>query len=111
MEDPEVLIHKMRELGAEFAKAKAHRIYLEEWRKSKLAILARKAAADGATTIAAQDRAALADQEYADVLLAIKIAVEAEERLRYRLASIEMELEIWRTKRADERAERKAYGA
>jgi len=38
-------------------------------------------------------------------------AVEAEERLRYDLRAIEMEAEVWRTRRADERFEKKAYGA
>ena len=71
----------------------------------------RQADRDGFKTVAAQDREALASDEYLSLLEALQEAVEAEERLRYDMKSIEMQAEVWRTLRADERFEKKAYGA
>ena len=111
MNEIERLMHEYRQKVAEYAKARAKRTYIEEFRKSKHAILMRQADRDGFKTVAAQDREALASDEYLSLLEALQEAVEAEERLRYDMKSIEMQAEVWRTLRADERFEKKAYGA
>ena len=41
----------------------------------------------------------------------LKTAVFEEEKIRYHMKATEWEIEIWRTKQANERAERRAYGA
>jgi hypothetical protein len=111
MNEIERLMHEYRQKVAEYAKARAKRTYIEEFRKSKHAILMRQADRDGFKTVAAQDREALASDEYLTLLDALQEAVEAEERLRYDMKSIEMQAEVWRTLRADERFEKKSYGA
>jgi len=111
MNDIERLMQDYREKVDEYAKARAKRTYIEEFKKSKHAILMRQADRDGFKTVAAQDREALASEEYQALLEGLQEAVEAEERLRYDMKSIEMQAEVWRTLRADERFEKKSYGA
>lgn len=106
----EQLMHEYREKIKEYAKARARRTYIEEFKKSKFAILMRQADRDGFKTAAAQEREAYSSDEYIDLLDGLREAVEAEERLRYDLRSLEMRAEVWRTLRADERFEKKSYG-
>jgi hypothetical protein len=107
----ERLMHEYRGKVLEYSKARAKRTFVEEYKKSKLAILMRQADRDGFKTAAAQEREALASDEYLALLDALQEAVEAEERLRYDMKAIEMQAEVWRTLRADERFEKKSYGA
>jgi hypothetical protein len=111
MSDIERIMHEYRERVGEYAKARAKRTYIEEFKKSKLALLMRQADRDGFKSVAAQEREAEASDEYIELLGALETAVEAEERLRYELRSLEMQSEVWRTLRADERFEKKSYGA
>jgi hypothetical protein len=107
----ERLMQEYREHVTDYSKARARRTYIEEFKKSKLALLMRQADRDGFKSAVSQEREALASDEYIELLDALEIAVEAEERLRYDMRRIEMEAEVWRTLRADERFEKKAYGA
>jgi hypothetical protein len=111
MHEIEALLNDYRDRVPEYSQAKANRTYLEEFKKSKLAILMKAAEVKGYKTSAAQEREALADPEYQQLLLGLQAAIEAEERVRYDMRRIEMQIEIWRTVRADERMERKAYAA
>jgi hypothetical protein len=109
--DIERIMHEYRTRVAEYSKARAKRTYVEEFKKSKFAILMKEAERQGFKTAAAQEREAYACQEYIDLLDGLQAAVEAEERLRYDMKALEMQAEVWRTLRADERFERKSYGA
>lgn len=111
MSDIERLLEEYRNKVGEYSKARARRTYIEEFKKSKLAILMRQADRDGFKSVNAQEREAQASDEYIELLKALEVAVEAEERLRYDMRRLEMEAEVWRTLRADERFEKKAYGA
>ena len=106
----EELLNDYREKAAEYARAKARRTYIEEFKKSKFAILMRQAEKDGFKTGVAQEREAFASEEYQQLLAGLESAVEEEERLRYDMRADEMQLEVWRTIRADERQERKVSG-
>lgn len=107
----EFILTEYRGKVGEYAKARAKRTYIEEFKKSKFAMLMKEAERQGFKTAAAQEREAYACDEYVTLLDALKEAVEAEERLRYDMKAIEMQAEVWRTLRADERFERKSYGA
>ena len=107
----EELLHEFRSRVDGYAKAKAKRIYLEEFKKSKMAMLMKDAEVSGAKTAAAQEREAYANEEYREFLKGLAVAVQDEEKIRYEMKSLEMEMEVWRTLRADERMERKAYAA
>jgi hypothetical protein len=71
----------------------------------------KKAERDGFTTSAAQEREARASQDYLDLLDGIRAAKELSEALRWELRLAEANVEIWRTKQANIRAERRGYGA
>jgi hypothetical protein len=91
--------------GKKFAKAKAERCYLEEYRKSLKAILMKRSME---TTIGAQEREAYAHEEYEQLLKGLKEAIEIEEKLRWDLIGAQARVEIWRTEQANNRAEGKA---
>jgi hypothetical protein len=102
---------ELRQLADDYAKARANTVYLEEFRKSKLAILMKAAEAQGVKTSAAQERDALAHPDYVELLQALKAAVEVSERSRWLLKIAEMGAEIWRTQESTRRAEMKGYGS
>ena len=102
---------QLREIAGKFAKAYANREHLDEFKKSKLAILMKQAERDGFSTSAAQEREARAHPEYLSLLDGLRAAVEASELLRWELKIAEIGSEIWRTQQANVRAERKGYGA
>lgn len=87
-----------------FAKAKAERIYLEEFRKSKKAILMKRSLEE---TIGAQEREAYAHDEYVDLLHGLKEAVEIEEKLKWELSAAQLRVEVWRSEQANLRTEGK----
>ena len=101
----------IRDKAKLYATAKANRVYLMEFRKSKKAILMRNAEIAGHKTGAAQEREAYADQEYLDLLEGIKAAVEQEELYRYQIKAAELKIDVWRTKESSRRSERQRYGA
>lgn len=111
MGDIEWIMNEYRNRVVEYSKARAKRTYVEEFKKSKFAMLMREAERQGFKTAAAQEREAYACDEYVQLLDALKEAVESEEKLRYEMKALEMQAEVWRTVRADERFEKKAYGA
>lgn len=102
---------ELRDLAGKFAKAYATREHLDEFKKSKLAILMKQAEREGATTAAAQEREARANPQYLELLDGLKDAVEQSESLRWQLKIAEIGAEVWRTREANRRAEKRGYGA
>ena len=95
--------------GAKYAEAKAHRVYLEEYRKSQKAMLMKSAMTEGkAKTAAAAEVEAYADPTYVEVLKGLQAAVEREEALRWGLISAQARIEVYRTQSANDRAMEKA---
>ena len=71
----------------------------------------KNAAIEGHKTAAAQEREAYANDEYLELLEALRDATEMTELYRYQLKAAEAKIEVWRTISANERVERKGYGA
>lgn len=92
----------------EYAKAKANRIYLEEYRKSKKALLMKDALGNGIEAANAQEREAYADPEYQTLLRGLQAAIEIEETLKWMLEAARMKTDIWRTEQANIRLEVKS---
>lgn len=91
--------------GAKFAEAKAHRIYMDEYRKSQKAMLMKQALIEGrAKTSASAEIEAYSDPTYLQHLEAIKEATEAEETLRWGLVSAQARIDVWRSQEASNRA-------
>jgi hypothetical protein len=93
-------IHKTAPL---FAKSKSDRVYIEEYRKSKKALLMQQASVNGVQTLAAQERDAYADEEYQALLKGLAAAVEQEETLKWQLTAAQMRADIWRSENANNR--------
>jgi hypothetical protein len=87
--------------SAEFAKAKAERVYIENYLRSKKSILMSKSSAK---SVAAAEVDAYADPEYIGLLEGLKEAVETEEKLKWMLTSAQLKVEIWRSQEATNRA-------
>ena len=108
-EQRESLLMTIRRVGAEHAKAKGQRVYLEEFKKIKLSLLMQSAEADGVRSVEAQKREAYAHPEYLELIEGYRVAVEEEQRCFWELTAAQYAFEKWRTTRADARAERKGY--
>lgn len=97
----------IRDSAPAYAKAKAERIYLEEFRKSKKALCMKAAEVSGTAAIGAQERDAYADAGYQELLTGLRAAVEEEERLRWLIVGAQAKIEVWRTIEANRRMEKK----
>ena len=86
-----------------YGTAKAKRVYLEEFRKSKKAILMKTAMARGIDAVTAQEREAYADPEYLELLKGLEAAVAIEEKLKWGMEAAKMRIEIWRSEEATNR--------
>ena len=100
--DPHLAVDYIIANAKKFAKAKAERIYLEEYRKSLKSILMKRSLEE---SLGAQEREAYAHEEYQKLLKGLQAAVEVEEKLRWDLIAAQARVEIWRTEQANLRAE------
>jgi hypothetical protein len=91
----------LRDNAEDSAKARAHRIYLEEFRKSLKAQVMSEHLAEA---IGAQERYAYNDIRYRNHLEALKQAVYDDERLRFLRGAAEAKIEAWRTMCSNQRA-------
>ena len=91
--------------GGEYAKAKAERIYMEEYRKSLKAILQKQSLSDA---LGAQERDAYAHPDYIAHIKALKTAIENEEAFRWMLIAAQAKIEIFRTMEASNRNQDRA---
>jgi hypothetical protein len=102
LRDPHRAVDYVIANASKFASAKAQRVYLEEFRKSKKALLM---AQSTAKTVADREAYAYAHEDYLALLGGIKAAVEVEEDLRWKLIAAQARVEIWRTASANNRAQ------
>lgn len=100
--DPQEAVDYMLATAPRFAKAKAQRIQLEEFRKSKKAILMQESTAK---TVSEREAYAYSHTDYLQLLEGLQAAVEAEETFRYKLKAAELQVEIWRSQNANNRTQ------
>ena len=105
LRDPDKAVDYIIANAGKFAHAKSQRVYLEEFRKSKKAILMGQS---DAKTAVEREQYAYAHEEYLALLCGLKAAVEVEEKLRWDLIAAQARVEIWRTKSANNRAQERA---
>ena len=99
--DPQRAVDFLRDNAPIVAKAKGQRVYLEQFLKSKKALLMRES---GAGSVAAQEVAALAHEDYIALIAALGDASEEEERLRWLMVAAQARIEVWRSLEASNRA-------
>jgi hypothetical protein len=105
MNEPTKAIQFLIDTAPLYAKAKADRMYLEEFRKSRKAQLASQA---GTEVLGKQETFAYAHPEYIEILEGIREAVEKEERFRWLMTAAQARIEVWRTEQYSARIEQKA---
>ena len=90
----------IRNNAAPAAKAKATRIYLEQFRKSKKALLINDAP-EG--TIQSRESYAYAHSDYLTLLQDLRTSVEVEEEYKFMMQAARLKVEVYRTQQANNR--------
>ena len=98
--DPNKAVDFLLSNAGKFAKAKSERVHLEEYRKSKKALLMAECAEKAAN---AREQYAYSHPEYIALLEGYKAAVEVEEQLRWAQIAAQLRVEIWRSEQATNR--------
>lgn len=96
-------LEKMSPAINNHAKAKSNRVYIEKYLKSKKALLIIEAKENKLKTGQERESYAYAHQEYIELLKGLKEATEIEEKHRWSLERLKMELEVWRSLNANDR--------
>ena len=89
--------------GQKYAQAKAEVTYIEEFRKSKKAMLMKTAMENGCKSAAAAEIEAYSDPSYIELLKGLKAAVEVSEGIRWGLIAAQARIECWRSMEASNR--------
>ena len=105
MNEPTKAIQYLIDTAPLYAKAKADRIFLDEYRRSRRAQLMSQA---GTEVLGKQETYAYAHADYVGILEGIREAVEKEENLRWMMTAAQARIEVWRTEQYSARMEIKA---
>jgi hypothetical protein len=105
MSEPTRAIQYLIDTAPLYAKAKADRMYLEEYRKS---IKAQLMSQSGTEVLGKQETFAYAHRDYVGILEGIRQAVEKEENYRWLMTAAQARIEVWRTEQYSARMEIKA---
>ena len=98
--DPNKAVDFLLANAGKYARAKAERIHIEEYRKSKKALLMAECPEKAAN---AREQYAYSHPEYIALLDGLKAAVEVEEQLRWAQIAAQLRVEIWRSEQATNR--------
>ena len=99
--DPHEAINYMIKNAKAYAQAKAEVTYLEEFRKSKKAMLYGSAMGK---TVTDRENQAYSHPEYLELLEGLKAAVEKAEGLRWMLVAAQARIDVFRTQEASNRS-------
>lgn len=102
-DEVEKAVDFLRDFSGKAAKARAERIYLDEYCKPLKALIMRENTQE---TLGAQETRAYADPRYKQHLEALKEAVEHDEYIRFMREAASAKLSAWQSMRAMERANR-----
>lgn len=99
--NPHDAVNFMIKNAKAYAQAKAEVTFIEQFRKSKKAILFSEAMGN---TIAEKEAYAYKHPEYLELLDGLREAVEEAERLRWLLVAAQARIDIWRSQEASNRS-------
>jgi len=99
----------IRDKAPAYGAAKAQRVYLEEFKRTKRALLMKESLSMGYEAANAQEREAYADPSYQQLLKGLAAAIEQEETLRWELESYRLDIEIWRSREATNRNQDRSH--
>ena len=100
--DPNKAVDFLLANAGKYAAAKANRVHIEEYRKSKKAFLMAACTEKAAN---AREQYAYSHPEYIALLDGLKSAVEVEETLRWQQIAAQLRVEIWRSQEASNRSQ------
>jgi hypothetical protein len=100
MESPHKAIEYIITNSGKYAEAKANRVYIEQFLKSKRCMLMSESVGK---SVAAAEVDALANPEYIELLEGLKAAIEVEEKLKWMLTAAQAKVEVWRSLEASAR--------
>lgn len=100
MKDPNEAVDFIVRNAGKFAEAKSQRIYLEEFRKTKKALLMNQC---DEKAVNAREQYAYSHTEYQELLSGLRAAVAIEEELKFKIEAARLRVEIWRTEQANNR--------
>lgn len=110
-EDRERRQHEIRKLQKEYAHWLSVKVRLEKMLHVKKARLMKAAMQAGVSSTSAQEREAYAHPEYEEMVEGLAVAVEESTERWLIIEERKRQFEEWRTKQANQRAERDRYGA
>ena len=105
-DDAEKAVEWLRDHAVEIGKARAERVYVEQWVKTVRATIQTE---QTGLSMAAAEAVALASPRYMAALQALKEAVQTDETLRFLASAAEAKIECWRSMESTRRAEGRAY--
>ena len=105
LHDPNKAIDFIIANAQKFAEAKSNRVFLDEFRKSKKALLMAQSGAEAAN---AREQFAYGHPEYIELLEGIKAAVEIEEKLKWELEAARLRVDVWRSQETSNRMQERA---
>ena len=100
-DEVESAVEFLRTGGRKAAKARAERIYMEEYRKVVKAKIMRERES---LAIGAQERDAYSDPRYVEHLNAMRTAIENDEFHLWALVAAQAKIEAWRTQQSNARS-------
>ena len=98
--DPNKAVDFLLANAGKYARAKAERVHIEEYRKSKKALLMAECTEKA---VAAREQYAYSHPDYIALLEGLREAVRVEEALRWRLTAAQLRVEVWRSENANNR--------
>lgn len=98
--DPQKAVDYLRDNAEKYADAKASRVYLEEFRKSKKSLLMLQS---DEKTQAGKEAYAYAHDDYIALLDGLRLSVEVEETVKWQMIAAQARIEVWRTQQANNR--------
>jgi len=108
----EARLDELREQAKKYSVAEAERTYIENFKKSKLAMLMKVAERElGLTTVNAQEREARTHPEYLELLDGLRTATQIAEENKWLLNIAMRGSSLYQTQQATRRAEMTAYAS
>ena len=99
--NPNKCVAYIMENAPKFAKAKAERVFIENYLRS----VKSKLMGNEEGTLGAKEAYAYAHSDYIEQLTALRIATEEEERLKYMMSAAQLRVDVWKTNEYSKRAE------
>ena len=104
-------MEEIRQIGNNYATAKANLNYLEHYRKIRLAQMMKEKLSNCTNmSVAKADLEARAEEEYIKLCQDLENAVQQESKLAWEKKMVELKFEFWKTNQISAMSERKKYG-